>query len=194
MSYFLSGLLSFLLLYKYWAIFIIVLTGGILIPWPTNTLLLATGAFASQGYFNLALAFTIAVIANVMGDSIGYFLTYKWGFRFIKERHVNRNRYASTITEYMQSHVGLTVFTTRFLGSLDPLTNFLAGLIKIPYKKFVLWSALGNGTDIAVCLLGGYFLGSVWQDFSGITNTMGWILLIVVIINIAISIFWKKKV
>lgn len=193
MAHILSWLLSLLLLYKYFALFFIIITAGILIPWPANTLLLATGAFASQGYFNVWMVFAVALIANVLGDSVGYLLTRKWGLRFIKEHHLKKYSYVDKLNEYIKSNTRMTIFLTRFVGTVGPAVNFLSGLIGIPYGQFLLFDILGNMCDIGFFLVAGYILGGVWQDFSSITNTIGWILLVVILINVSIQIFWNTK-
>ena len=49
MSSILSPLLSFLLLYKYVGLLVFTFADAVILPLPGNTILLATGAFASQG-------------------------------------------------------------------------------------------------------------------------------------------------
>ena len=53
MTAILSALLSYLLLYKYFAIFVLVFAGSFIVPLPGNAMLFAMGAFSSQGYMNL---------------------------------------------------------------------------------------------------------------------------------------------
>jgi membrane-associated protein len=191
MDYFLSWLLSSLLLYKYFALFGIVFSAALIVPWPENTLLLATGAFASQGYFSLTAAFLVCLVANVIGDSIGYFLTFHWGNRVIKEHHLKKYVYIDRLNGYVKAHAGLTILLTRFVGTVGPLVNYLSGLIGVSFSKFLIFDIIGNTLDFALFLGAGYLLGNVWQNFSGITDTIGWILLVVIAINVAIHVFWK---
>ncbi len=192
MSYFLGTLLSYVLLYKYYAIFVIILSGGIIVPWPENTLLFASGAFASQGYISFWAVFITALVANVLGDLIDYGLTYWWGYKVIKEHHIKKYWYVEKLNIYLRNHAGMTVFLTRFVGTVGPIVNFLSGLAGIPFKKFLAFDILGNAFDIGIFLCIGYALGNVWQNFSSITDTLGWILSGVAVLSIAVRIFWKK--
>ena len=81
MSNFVALLLSFLLLYKYWALFAVIFVAAVLVPLPTNSVLLAAGAFASQGYFSFWLSLAVAVGANIAGDCFDYFLARRYGRR-----------------------------------------------------------------------------------------------------------------
>jgi membrane-associated protein len=193
MDYFLSSLLSYLLLYKYAALFLIVFSAAIIIPWPENTLLLATGAFASQGYFSLTLSFFVALVANVLGDLVGYSLTRKWGYKVIKEHHIRKYRYVERLNQYVKDHAGMTILLTRFVGTIGPLVNFLAGLINVSIRKFLMFDVIGNILDVGLFLLAGYMLGTVWQSFSDIADTIGWIVLVVFCMNIIIKVFWKRR-
>ena len=193
MTYFLGTLLSYILLYKYFAIAVIMLTGAIIVPWPENTMLLATGAFASQGYLSFWAIFGTALVANVVGDVIGYMLTHKWGYRIIKEHHIRKYAYIEKLDKYLRDYAGVTVLLTRFVGTIGPIVNFLSGLAGVPIRKFLAFDIIGNALDTGLFLVAGYILGSVWQNFSGITDTLGWILSAVALLGIVVRVFWKKK-
>ena len=193
MNYFLTELLSFLLLYKYVGLFLIIYSSAIIVPWPENTILLAAGAFASQGYFNPELTFTVALVANVLGDVTDYGLTRIWGYRVIKEHHLTKYSYINRLRHYVREHAGLTIFATRFTGTIGPLVNFLAGLIGVSFGRFLAFDILGNALDIGIFVVAGYVLGSVWQSFSGIAEIIGWIVLVLFLIYMVIGIIRKKR-
>ena len=193
MSYFLTTLLSYLLLYKYSALFLIVFSSAIIFPWPQNTLLLAAGAFASQGYFSITLCFIVAQIANVLGDITGYILTRTWGYRIIKEKHIKKFSSVAKLDRYMRNYAGLTIVATRFIGTLGSLVNFLAGLAHVPFLTFIIYDCIGNALDIGLFLYAGYALGTLWQSFSGIANTASWIIAIIIAIFFIIKAFISKK-
>ena len=91
----LAALLSWLLLYKYIALFAIVYSAALLLPLPVNATLLAVGAFSSQGYFNFWLSLAIAVTANTLGDLTGYAITRHWG-EAVTQRSASINFVSST--------------------------------------------------------------------------------------------------
>ena len=71
MSNLLSLLLTFLQNYGYLALWIVVFVAAVGIPIPITLLLLAAGAFAALGDFNIVLLFIISYSALVCGDKIG---------------------------------------------------------------------------------------------------------------------------
>lgn len=193
MDYLLTTLLSYLLLYKYVAIAVIVFLAGLILPLPSNTLLLAAGAFASQGYMDTAGIFWVALVSNVIGDSAGYALTRFWGTRFITREHINRFKFVGKTEEFVRAHVRATILLTRFLGTPGSIVNFLCGLSGVRYRRFVLYDAIGNALDTGFFVIAGYYLGTFSENFSDIAQLAGWIVLVIVLIFLIVRLFIKKN-
>jgi len=193
MDYLLTTLLSYLLLYKYAAIFVIVFLSGLILPLPSNTLLLASGAFASQGYMSAQGIFWAALVSNVIGDSLGYALTRFWGTRFITRERLGRFKAVARTEEFVRTHVRMTILITRFLGTPGSIVNFLCGLSGVAYRRFVLYDAIGNALDTGFFIIAGYYLGTFSENFSDIAELAGWISLVVVLIFLVLRLFWKKR-
>jgi len=172
MDFYLGSLLSYVLLYKYVALFFIVYLGAIIVPWPVNAMLLAVGAFASQGFFSFWWSLTLAVTANTLGDLTDYGIIRWWGERAIKKLHLDRLRFFVRLREELRTDAAITVFMTRFAGSLSSITNFLAGWAEVPFGTFVLYDVLGNIIEPGLALTIGYVVGNYWSDFSGFLGTL----------------------
>jgi membrane protein DedA with SNARE-associated domain len=193
MDYLLTSLLSFVLLYKYVAIFVIVFLSGLILPLPSNTLLLAAGAFASQGYMSAGWVFAVALISNVLGDSLGWALTRFWGTRFVTREHIRRFKAVAKTEQFVREHVRMAIIVTRFIGTPGSIVNFLCGLSGVPYRRFVIYDIIGNATDTAFFVVLGYALGNFSENFSNIAQLTGWIVLVVLLIFTVVGVFWKRK-
>ena len=192
MEYILTTLLSYLLLYKYIAIFAVVFFSGLLLPLPSNTLLMAAGAFASQGYLSLSGAFFTALIANVIGDSCSFALTRIWGTRIITSARLNRFAAIARIDRFVRDHARTTILVSRFLGTPAVIVNFICGLTEVPYARFVAYDIFGNALDTACFLLIGYSLGIYSENYSDIAELVGGIVLVAAMIWLIAFIFLKK--
>jgi membrane-associated protein len=193
MSDFVALLLSSLLLYKYWALFIVIFIAAVILPLPTNSVLLAAGAFASQGYFSFFLSLAVAVGANILGDCFDYFLARRYGRRIIRTLRIRVPSYIERLEEYVRKHPGPTIFLTRFVGTADPLANILSGFVGVSFATFLLYDFLGNIVSIGGVLYAGYFLGINWQDFSKLFSIAGWIVLgCIVIAALALSLWYRN--
>ena len=194
-----GSLLSYLLLYKYAALFILVFLAGVGLPIPSNTLLRAVGAFASQDYFNLPLSFAIALVANISGDVFDYFLMRKYGQYIISKNYhkkfsffVKFENKIKLLEAYIKGHLRLTIFVTRFVGTASMIVNLLSGLIPISSKTFFLYDAVGNFLDIGIMVLLGFFISESWQSVAGIIGTISTTIYVLILIALVIFIFIKK--
>jgi len=166
----LNPILSYVLLYKYFAIFFVVYTGAIIIPWPANVMLLAVGAFASQGYISFWISLVVAVVANTLGDLTDYGISRIFGDAIIKKFRIDKVRFFIRLKEELVTDAAVTVFTTRFAGSLSSIANFLAGFVEVPFMTFLWFDLLGNIVEPFAALTLGYAVGNYWSDFSNLLS------------------------
>jgi membrane protein DedA with SNARE-associated domain len=185
----LAFLLSYLLVYGYAVLFVVIFVSGLLLPLPVNSLLLAMGAFASQGYFNFYVSLAVALCANVLGDLTGFLLARRYGPVVLKKFNVKPSHNFRRIESYIRSYAGTTIFFTRFVGAFDTAANILAGLSEVATSKFLFYDILGNLTIILPLLLLGYFVGDDWQSLSGVVEIGGGIVLVAAAVVILFRIF-----
>lgn len=197
MSHFLPGLLSFVQIYKYWAIFIITFLGAFALPLPSGSIITAAAAFAVQGYMNFWLVLITGIAGNMVGDSLGYWLVRLYGVsivhkiglgKFFKKERVDYARHE------LDKHPILAIYFSRFFTAIAPAVNIVAGFTALPYKKFLLFESLGEITEVSFFAIAGYFLGSNWQYFGQITSKL-WILTVggMVLSVMLWRMFLKKK-
>jgi membrane protein DedA with SNARE-associated domain len=184
----LTPLLSYLLLYRYVALAFVVYIGAVGAPLPVNEMLLALGAFASQGYFSFWGSLMIAVIANCLGDLTGYAITRKWGDWIVRVLHLRKARFFVHLEEELRSDAAITVFTTRFAGSLSSITNLLAGLVRVPLGTFIFYDFIANVIEPAAALGIGYVVGNYWSDFSNLFTIIAAIFAVGIIMFVLIRI------
>jgi membrane-associated protein len=81
MSSLLPLLLHWLHEYRYPMLWLTVFIAAVGIPLPISLVLLAVGAFAGYGDFNLALLIGVTITASSCGNDIGYFVGRRWRSR-----------------------------------------------------------------------------------------------------------------
>jgi membrane-associated protein len=171
MSALLSGLLTFFETYGYLALWVSVFIAAAGLPLPIYLEMLAAGAFAALGDFNLVLLFVIAFSAQVCGDNVGYLIGRRWGSkvlnwleqsqkwnRFIPLRTIERSR------NYFRQRGGWAIFLSRFLfTALAGIINLLAGSELYPYRYFILTDASGKALGVLIQLLLGFIFAASWE-------------------------------
>jgi membrane protein DedA with SNARE-associated domain len=196
MTTFIFSILSYILLYKYVALFLVAYLAALLIPLPSNTSLLAASAFASQGYLNIYIVIVVAFLANEAGDLTGFFIARKYGKGMLMKigfRKIMISEKYEQLEKFIVLHSRITIFVTRFVGGIGPLVNILTGLSeKIHFKRFLVYGVAGEFVYVMTLSLTGYFVGSAWEDVTStleIVSLVGAGLLILFVIK---KMFFQK--
>lgn len=189
--------LSFLLLYKYLALFLVAFLSSIIFPLPYTALLMAAGAFSSQGYLNIYYVLAVSLAGCIMGDSVGFFVCYYWGRDFLKRIGLARflkSRKFTDLEKNFSGHAASAIFLSRFIfTSLDSVVNILAGLAKTPFKKYYFFEVAGE-TIYSLLYAGlGFALGSLWQYFSNLVVNLAVFLSIAAIIFVLVRLRLLKN-
>ena len=184
----LNPILSYLLLYKYATLAVVVYSAAVILPLPSNAMLLAVGAFSSQGYFNFWISLAVAVSANTLGDLTDYVIARQWGKPVIRVLKLHTLDFFGQLQEEFRADAAVTVFLTRFAGFLSTVANFLAGLAGVPFGTFLFYDFLGNFIEPAVALGLGWIVGDYWSDFSGSVELVAGIFAVSVIIFVLLRI------
>jgi membrane protein DedA with SNARE-associated domain len=185
----LSTILSYVLLYKYVTVALVVYFSAVILPLPSNAMLLAVGAFASQGYFNFWGALATAVIANTLGDLTDYWLAWHWGERVTRLLHLHNFKFYNQLREELRTDAAVTVFITRFAGSLSPVASLLAGLVRVPFNIFLINDFLGNFIEPFAALALGYAAGAYWSNFSGTLELFAGVVAVAIVMFILLRIY-----
>ncbi len=133
---------------------------------PGESVVILAGVLASQGYFDLWDCLWIISLGAVLGDSVGYSLGKAVGRGYF-ERHKRllllREKHILKVDRYFEKHGGKTIFFGRFVGFLRALAPFVAGMARMPYRRFLVYNVSGGILwSISFTLLG-YFFGQSWQ-------------------------------
>jgi membrane-associated protein len=149
----------------YVALFLIIFceTGLVVTPFlPGDSLIFASGALAATGIMGwgaLLLFMTAAVTGNMLNYQIGRFLSEKikqrQQMRFIKQENLDRTQ------EFFDRHGGITIVITRFMPILRTFSPFVAGVGKMPYRRFLFYNTVGGVSWASVFFLIGYFFGNL---------------------------------
>ena len=129
---------------------------------PGEAVLVVAGVLASRGRLNLPLVMALAALGAVIGDSIGYEIGRHGGDR-IKEsrlgRAVGRGRWQRA-RDFVHRHGAVSVLLGRWIGVLRALVPAVVGDARMPYRKFLLWNAVGAVVWAPAVVMAGYLAGS----------------------------------
>lgn len=132
---------------------------------PGETALLIGGALASTGRTNIVLLVIVAAVCAVVGDSVGYEIGRRVGMPLRRSRlgrWVGEPRWQRAET-FIDRHGPAAVMLGRWIGVLRALVPALAGMTRMPYRRFLLFNVIGGVTWATAVILIGYVLGESWQ-------------------------------
>jgi membrane protein DedA with SNARE-associated domain len=148
-------------------------SAGALVPGET-TLILA-GALAGQGQLSLPLVIAVAAAAAIVGDNVGYVLGRR-GLRRLLDRPgrwaAGRQRLIARGEEFFRRRGSAAVFFGRWLPGLRVAASWLAGADRMPWRRFLLWNALGGIAWAATIGTLAYVLG---RSASGSLGAIGFV-------------------
>jgi undecaprenyl-diphosphatase len=137
---------------------------GLLVP--GESLVLASGFFAHQGILKLVPVMIAAGLGAVTGDNIGYLLGVRLGREWLLRRGSRfgfRRRGLARVEQFFHRQGPKAVFFGRFVGFARALVPFVAGASGMPYRKFVLYDAIGAVLWTVGFVTVGYVVGASWQ-------------------------------
>ena len=193
MDFITQNIIPYILIYKYTALFLIFFLAAFILPVPSGNILVATIAFAVEGYFNIGLVIFISIVANLLGDNCGYWLARIYGvkiFSLIGFRSILKSKTFNTIEDKFRHRPGFIILISRFDAISTSVINLLAGIGKVSYRKFLIHESIGTLLQVSFYSLVGYFFGHNWQM---VNTTMGKVYFVCVVLCIILVIsFWSK--
>ena len=139
-------------------------TGLVVTPFlPGDSLLFVAGTlWAAAGMEPAALAATL-VVAAISGDNTNYWAGRFLGprvFRWENSRIFNRRALEYTRAFY-DRHGGKTVMIARWLPLVRTFAPFVAGIGRMAYPRFLLFSVGGGLLWVVALVYAGYFIGNI---------------------------------
>ncbi|MDX6512267.1 MAG: hypothetical protein QOE36_1771 [Gaiellaceae bacterium] len=143
---------------------------------PGETALIVTAVLASQGRLSLPLVIGIAAGAAILGDNLGYLIGRKGMRRLLMLgawRAVDRRRMIERGEVFFTRHGRTTVFFGRWLPGVRVAAAWLAGANRMPWRRFVLWNALGGVGWASTVGGAAYLLGSTASSSLSLLGFIG---------------------
>jgi membrane-associated protein len=129
---------------------------------PGDTLLLGAGILASQGTLPLGPLIAIIIVSAILGDNVGYSIGRRSGPRLFRKKDgvVFRQEYIQKAEKFYEKHGGKTIIIARFVPIVRTFAPLVAGVGKMPRRRFFMFNVVGGVLWGGGVTLLGYWLGS----------------------------------
>lgn len=186
MGFSVDHLLELLAAYKYLIIFPVAILEG-------PVLAMLSGFLVSEEVLNPLLTYGLLLLADLVGDSLYYFLGYFGGNAFFKKYGywfgVDQAKLLELEKNFKEYGIRLLLFgKTQVFGTVILAAS---GVGKMNYPLFLLINLLGSAVKIFGFLLIGYFFGEATSEINNLFNKIG--LLSALIVGVLGVIYLLRK-
>lgn len=141
---------------------------------------------------NIVVLLLSLMAAAVVGNMAGYWFGRRVGPALFRRNDswIFKKRYLDVTQDFYTRHGGRALVLGRFIPIVRTFAPILAGVIKIDFKKFMLYNIAGAAAWVGSLGLAGYFLGQIeWVE-----KNIGYIVLFLIIITlIPVIRTWRSE-
>jgi len=180
----------------YWGI---VLTMGIesaCIPLPSEIIMPFSGYLVYTGRFNLLWVSVAGAFGCVVGSVAAYWAGV-WGGRPFIEKYgkyvLLSHRDLDTAERWFKKYGDWAIFFSRLLPVIRTFISLPAGIAKMNFPRFVIYTFLGSLPWCFVLAYIGKVLGENWQTIKTYFRGADVIIIVVIVVGIALFIYRHLK-
>jgi membrane protein DedA with SNARE-associated domain len=181
--------------YGYWSVGVALLLENAGIPMPGETMLLLASFMAySQHELKLSWIIVVATLAATLGDNLGFALGYFGGRPLLAKYQSLFRLKQSTLDrgEQLFARYGpATIFFARFVFGMRIIAGPMAGVLRMAWKRFLIFNFLGAVLWVSVIANLGYFFGRHWDRMENALKRVD--IAIVIVVVIAILVWWLRR-
>lgn len=185
-----SELLSLLGQYKYWVIFPIAVIEG-----PIITII--SGFLVNSGVLSGILAYSILVVADVLGDTVYYFTGRFWRSSTWVKRLMGFFGYDESTEAFLEEHFRKHKFKTFLIGKfthgIGGMIEIASGIAGIGFWQYLSISFITTLPKSLILITIGYYAGVYYEKINGYFQNFAFITVGMVIIFIFFTVSKKVK-
>lgn len=191
-----NTLLNLFTTYGYLGIFLAMAIESCCIPLPSELIMPLAGFLAFQNRLNLAGDTLAGALGCVAGSMIAYWigatggraLLLKYG-RFVLISHHDADR----ADEFFARHGDITIFLTRLMPIVRTFISLPAGIARMDFRKFVVFTFLGSLPWCFILAYAGYKLGEHWRDVGSTLHKYDALVVVIVVILVGLFLYYHLR-
>lgn len=163
----------------FWLImFIIFAETGLLVGFflPGDSLLFIAGIYSQElakevwntdsAGFNLFILILLITLAGFLGNEAGYFLGRKSGNYLFqrKDTWYFKKKHLYDAKDFYDKHGGGAIIFARFLPIVRTFAPIVAGIVKMPKFRFMIFNLIGSFAWVAIMMAGGHYLDRFFRE------------------------------
>jgi membrane protein DedA with SNARE-associated domain len=183
------------------AVFLLMLAESACVPIPSEaTMLFAGFAVANPGHSSHHLTLLGIVIAGVLGNLVGSWLAYgvgRFGRVELVERHGHwlhlKPSHIAWADRWFERYGAPAVFFSRMLPIIRTFISLPAGVARMPFARFTLFTLAGCIPWVLGLALAGEAVGHEWTNVRKGFEYADYAVVILVVIAIAYAVIRRRR-
>lgn len=183
----------------YLGIFVLMILENVFPPVPSEVIVGAAGVLVEQGKMNGYVVFVVATLGTLVGNLFWYWIGVRWSEEQLK-RLIDRWGRILTFEwdeftkarDIFRKYGDWIVFTLRFSPLLRTIVSLPAGLARMGFWRFSLFTFLGSLIWNGLLILGGRALAGIIEEYETLA---GYGIVALVLAGVAVYVYrfvtWK---
>ncbi|MGH8080689.1 MAG: VTT domain-containing protein [Lysobacter sp.] len=148
---------------------------GIVVP--ALPLLFAVGTLVGLGHINGPYALLCSTLGAFVGDGLSYYIGYRWGPR-LRERwpFSKYPQWLDRGENLFRRNGTKAILIARFVGAIRPFVPAIAGMLRMPMRRYALPSLIACIGWSALFLAPGWLLGASYDAVAAVADRLAVVL------------------
>jgi membrane protein DedA with SNARE-associated domain len=180
-----SGLIHFISALGFWGIFIGMIIESACIPLPSEVIMLYGGFMVYQGTLSFFSVVAAGVLGNLVGSVIMYWIGSRYGRPVIERygKYVLFNyEHLDKADRWFSKYGDWVTFFGRNLPVIRTFISLPAGIAKMPFGRFFIFTLIGSVPWNLALTFFGYKLGQHWEIAQHYLHPVTYLIAIVVVL------------
>jgi membrane-associated protein len=163
------------------------------LPIPGESSIMVASIAASTGSLWIAAVLLVAIAAAILGDNLGYLCGRTFGRRIWTVGRIGRRKreqWLDDVDDFLDDHGSAAVVVARWLSVARFVVPWLAGMNRMPWRRFFACNAAGGIGWVVSVGMAAYVIGSTAKNAIVALGIVG---LAGVVIGLAGHAVWHRR-
>lgn len=163
------------------------------LPIPGESSIMVASIAASTGSLWIVAVLLVAIAAAILGDNLGYLCGRAFGQRVWTAGRIGRRRrqqWLDDVNDFLDDHGAAAVVVARWLPVARFVVPWLAGMNRMPWRRFFVCNAAGGIGWVLTVGMAAYIIGSTAKNAIVALGLVG---LVGVVIGLAGHAAWHRR-
>ena len=177
------------------AVFFLMTLESACLPVPSEAIMLFAGSSVAAGDLTLFGVVAAGVLGNLVGSWIAYAVGYYGRLDLLEKNkliHISPRHLAWADT-WFERYGSWTVFFSRMLPIIRTFISLPAGVAKMPFWRFSLFTAAGSIPWVLALALIGESVGANWEDWRHKLGYLDYAILLAIVVGVVYLIVKRRR-